>query len=88
MILPFRIHICVTIPHTKQGVMDHLISDIRNETAKILKNPNAKAGKQVSIFCHSLQESLFIGAESPPSNYYIGGSTCMTSMYRVIFCSK
>ncbi len=21
--------------------------------------------------------------ESPPSNYYIGGSTCMTSMYRV-----
>ncbi len=23
--------------------------------------------------------------ESPPSNYYIGGSTCMTSMYRVCF---
>ncbi len=22
--------------------------------------------------------------ESPPSNYYIGGSTCMTSMYRVV----
>ncbi len=35
------------------------------------------------ICMHSLQEALFIGAESPPSNYYIGGSTCMTSMYRV-----
>ncbi len=42
------------------------------------------------LFCfdshwdHSLQEALFIGAtESPPSNYYIGDSTCMTSMYRV-----
>ncbi len=26
--------------------------------------------------------------ESPPSNYYIGGSTCMTSMYRVVHCIK
>ncbi len=34
-----------------------------------------------SKLTHSLQEALF--TESPPSNYYIGGSTCMTSMYRV-----
>ncbi len=33
---------------------------------------------------HSLQEAVFMWTESPPSNYYIGGSTCiMTSMYRV-----
>ncbi len=34
---------------------------------------------------HSLQEALFSGqTESPPSNYYIGGSTCiMTSMCTV-----
>ncbi len=37
----------------------------------------------IICMCHSLQQT-----ESPPSNYYIGGSTCMTSMYRVCMCNK
>ncbi len=31
----------------------------------------------------STRGSIYCQTESPPSNYYIGGSTCMTSMYRV-----
>ncbi len=31
----------------------------------------------------STRGSIYCQTDSPPSNYYIGGSTCMTSMYRV-----
>lgn len=39
---PSSIHLCVTLPHTKKGVADRFVSDVRSCVAKILKEPKAK----------------------------------------------
>lgn len=39
---PSSIHICVTLPQTKQGVADRFVNDVRKAVAKIMKKPGAK----------------------------------------------
>ena len=42
------IHLCCTMLHTKPGVADTFIKAVSEETAIILKDPNAKVGGIVS----------------------------------------
>lgn len=35
----FRIHICVTNMHTKDGVADQFIQDVTSAVTEIMKNP-------------------------------------------------
>lgn len=42
------VHICVTLLHTKDGVIDSFVNDVRTMTAEIMKDPNAQTGGAVS----------------------------------------
>uniref|UniRef100_A0A8K9WLI9 sphinganine-1-phosphate aldolase n=1 Tax=Oncorhynchus mykiss TaxID=8022 RepID=A0A8K9WLI9_ONCMY len=46
---PSSIHICCTVLHTHEGVAKQLISDIKEQVAVILKNPNEKTTGMVIV---------------------------------------
>ena len=48
-------HICVTMPMTKAGVTDQFIEDIKEGTAKIMKNRTKETTGGVSDIRHALQ---------------------------------
>ena len=43
----FSVHLCCTLVHTKEGVADRFVQDVRECTAKIMEDPKAAAGGQV-----------------------------------------
>ena len=45
----FSIHLCVTLVHTKEGVADRFINNIRNCLAEIMKDPHAACTGQVNV---------------------------------------
>ncbi|XP_024279886.1 sphingosine-1-phosphate lyase 1 isoform X2 [Oncorhynchus tshawytscha] len=47
---PSSIHICCTVLHTHEGVAKQLISDIKEQVALILKNPNEKTTGMGAIY--------------------------------------
>uniref|UniRef100_A0A8C7UT72 sphinganine-1-phosphate aldolase n=1 Tax=Oncorhynchus mykiss TaxID=8022 RepID=A0A8C7UT72_ONCMY len=47
---PSSIHICCTVLHTHEGVAKQLISDIKEQVAVILKNPNEKTTGMGAIY--------------------------------------
>uniref|UniRef100_A0AAR2KW04 sphinganine-1-phosphate aldolase n=1 Tax=Pygocentrus nattereri TaxID=42514 RepID=A0AAR2KW04_PYGNA len=47
---PSSIHICVTMLHTKPGVAEHFINDVKEEVAIIMKNPQEKTTGMGAIY--------------------------------------
>ncbi|XP_041363626.1 sphingosine-1-phosphate lyase 1-like [Gigantopelta aegis] len=47
---PASIHLCVTLVHTKKGVADRFVKDIRELTTEIMKNPDLKAVGQAAVY--------------------------------------
>lgn len=47
---PSSIHICVTMLHTKKGVADQFVDDVRDEVAIIMTNPNEKTTGMGAIY--------------------------------------
>lgn len=45
----YSIHLCITLVHTRDGVIDRFIKDITDCVAEIMKDPKAKAGGQVGL---------------------------------------
>lgn len=43
------IHLCVTMPTTKEGVADTFIADVKECVAEIMKDPKADCGGAVSL---------------------------------------
>lgn len=48
-IITFRIHICITHLHTKPGVANLFLEDLRTELVDILKTPNVELTGKVNI---------------------------------------
>lgn len=46
----FSIHLCVTQLHTKPGVADKFLEDVRNSLEEILKQPGKPVEGKVSYF--------------------------------------
>ena len=44
----FSIHICCTLLHTKAGVADKFIADVKANVREIVADPNAHTGGMVS----------------------------------------
>ncbi|MBN3295852.1 SGPL1 lyase, partial [Amia calva] len=47
---PSSIHICITLLHTKPGVADRFVKDVRESTAVIMKNPKEKTTGMGAIY--------------------------------------
>uniref|UniRef100_A0A8C9U6V3 sphinganine-1-phosphate aldolase n=1 Tax=Scleropages formosus TaxID=113540 RepID=A0A8C9U6V3_SCLFO len=47
---PSSIHICVTLLHTKPGVAEQFVSDVKQEAAIIMKNPKEKTTGMGAIY--------------------------------------
>ncbi|KAL4640940.1 sphingosine-1-phosphate lyase 1 [Arapaima gigas] len=47
---PSSIHICVTLLHTKPGVAEQFVSDVKQEVAIIMKNPKEKTTGMGAIY--------------------------------------
>jgi len=47
---PSSIHLCVTLVHTKSGVAERFVHDIREAVAVIMEDPKADAGGQAAIY--------------------------------------
>ncbi|XP_007896093.1 sphingosine-1-phosphate lyase 1 [Callorhinchus milii] len=47
---PSSIHICVTLLHTKPGIADNFIKDVRECVAEIMKNPSEKTTGKGAIY--------------------------------------
>ncbi|XP_060710242.1 sphingosine-1-phosphate lyase 1 isoform X2 [Hemiscyllium ocellatum] len=47
---PSSIHICVTLLHTKNGVADQFVEDLRESVAEIMKNPDEKTTGRGAIY--------------------------------------
>ncbi|XP_036430201.1 sphingosine-1-phosphate lyase 1 [Colossoma macropomum] len=47
---PSSIHICVTMLHTKPGVAEHFINDVKEEVAIIMRNPQEKTTGMGAIY--------------------------------------
>ncbi|XP_067928778.1 sphingosine-1-phosphate lyase 1-like [Watersipora subatra] len=47
---PSSIHLCCTLLHTKPGIADEFISDVRRCTAKIMANPAEKASGMAAMY--------------------------------------
>lgn len=90
----FRIHICVTALHTRPGVSDKFISDVRNSVQEILKDPDVPVEGKVMIcfllfyffkyLMHFiLQMALYGVAQSLPDRSIVKDFTChfLDSMY-------
>ena len=46
--LIYSIHICCTVLHTKEGVAEKFVKDVREQVAIIMKNPKEKTTGMVS----------------------------------------
>lgn len=47
---PSSIHICCTVLHTKSGVADHFVRDVKEQVAIIMKNPKEKTTGMGAIY--------------------------------------
>ena len=47
---PSCIHLCVTMVHTKSGVAERFVSDMREITKEIMANPNKYTGGSAAIY--------------------------------------
>ena len=47
---PPSIHLCVTMVHTKEGVADRFLGDVRSCTEEIKKTPNVKASGEAAFY--------------------------------------
>ena len=47
---PSSIHICLTVLHTKKGVAERFVKDVKECTAEIMKNPKAKLTDQAAMY--------------------------------------
>nr|CAG4647007.1 EOG090X051L [Megafenestra aurita] len=47
---PSSIHLCVTYLHTREGVAERFLGDMREVVAEIMKNPQAEAGGAAVIY--------------------------------------
>ncbi|XP_072881452.1 sphingosine-1-phosphate lyase 1 [Hemitrygon akajei] len=47
---PSSIHICVTLLHTRSGVADRFVEDVRQGVAEIMKNPSEKTTGRGAIY--------------------------------------
>ncbi|XP_078387058.1 sphingosine-1-phosphate lyase 1 isoform X1 [Cetorhinus maximus] len=47
---PSSIHICVTLLHTRNGVADKFVEDLRQSVAEIMKNPDEKTTGRGAIY--------------------------------------
>ncbi|XP_041032482.1 sphingosine-1-phosphate lyase 1 isoform X1 [Carcharodon carcharias] len=47
---PSSIHICVTLLHTRNGVADRFVEDLRQSVAEIMKNPDEKTTGRGAIY--------------------------------------
>eukprot|EP00123_Amoebidium_parasiticum_P016426 comp23423_c0_seq1/m.38965 comp23423_c0_seq1/g.38965 ORF comp23423_c0_seq1/g.38965 comp23423_c0_seq1/m.38965 type:complete len:547 (-) comp23423_c0_seq1:293-1933(-) len=47
---PPSLHICLTNVHTKEGVAERFLKDVKEETAEIMKNPGDKASGMAAIY--------------------------------------
>lgn len=47
---PACLHLCVTMLHTKEGVADRFIRDVKELTAEILANPEDHKGGSAAIY--------------------------------------
>ena len=55
------IHICCTVLHTQPGVAAQFISDVTEQVAIIMKNPNEKTTGMVSYAVpHTLSQTMFL----------------------------
>ena len=52
----YSIHIAVTMLHTKPGVVERLLNDIRECVQEIMKNPDAKCEGTVCLTFSLLKE--------------------------------
>ena len=62
----YSIHLCCTLIHTRQGVADRFIKDVRDSVAEIMKEPKAKCGGAVSTLI-----TIVICQKKKPSNMLI-----------------
>lgn len=60
---PSSIHLCCTLVHTKPGVADRFIKDVKECTATIMANPNEKPGGQAVIYgmAQSIPDRSLVG---------------------------
>jgi len=47
---PPSIHLCVTVVHTQEGVAERFVRDVREFTAKIMKEPNVKPTGKAAMY--------------------------------------
>ncbi len=47
---PISIHFCVTMVHTKEGVAERFVSDVKECVAIIMKNPKSKSDGPASVY--------------------------------------
>jgi len=79
----FSIHICLTYCHTAPGVAERFVSDVTQEVASLLKNPNKSVSESVrdnvsfSIFLLPLVERG--GCLCKILYMYIGGDVWLSS---------
>lgn len=48
--IDFSIHLCCTLCHTKDGVADRFIDDIKAGVQECLRDPDSKIGGMVSLW--------------------------------------
>lgn len=49
--LHYRIHICVTLMHTKNGLADKFLEDVKANVDELMKNPTKPVEGKVSCCC-------------------------------------
>lgn len=47
---PASIHLCVTMVHTKEGVAERFVKDVRECVAQVMKDPKAKATGEAAMY--------------------------------------
>jgi sphinganine-1-phosphate aldolase len=47
---PPSFHICVTLRHTNAGIADEFVSDVRDITAALLRDPSAKCQGSAAVY--------------------------------------
>lgn len=47
---PFSIHLCVTVVHTKEGVADRFVNDVKQCVAEVREDPKGKATGQAAFY--------------------------------------
>ena len=50
----YSIHICCTLTHTKEGVADRFLNDVKQSMEEIMANPDSEIGGMVSNHIEAL----------------------------------